>query len=135
MKTGNVFFIVDDDPDDQELFIEALQGIDKTCKCITAFDGEEALQKLLRGMLHLPDFIFLDLNMPKMNGKLCLSAIKNNKDIRHIPVIIYSTSSEKRDILETTSLGAAFFLQKPNRFDELCLSLTNIISGKWKQKA
>ncbi len=135
MKTGNVFFIVDDDPDDQELFIEALQKIDKTCKCITAFDGEEALQKLFRGMLHLPDFIFLDLNMPRMNGMQFLTAVKNNKDIQHIPVIIYSTSSEKRDILETTRLGASFFLQKPNRFDELSIALTNIISRKWNQQS
>lgn len=134
VKTGNVFFIVDDDPDDQELFIEALQGIDKTCKCITAFDGEEALQKLFKGIQHLPDFIFLDLNMPRMNGKQFLTAIKNNKEVRHIPVIIYSTSSEKNDILETTRLGASFFLQKPNRFDELSNALSNIISGKWNQK-
>jgi Response regulator containing CheY-like receiver, AAA-type ATPase, and DNA-binding domains len=134
LKTGNVFFIVDDDPDDQELFIEALQGIDRSCKCITAFNGEEALQKLFRGMLHLPDFIFLDLNMPKMNGKQFLTEVKNNKDIRHIPVIIYSTSSEKNDIVETTRLGASFFLQKPNRFDELSIALTNILSGKWNQQ-
>ncbi len=134
MKTGNLFFIVDDDPDDQELFIEALLGIDKTCRCVTAFDGEEALQKLFKEMLQLPDFIFLDLNMPRMNGKQFLTEIKNHKDIQHIPVIIYSTSSEKNDILETTRLGASFFLQKPNRFDELSNALSNIISGKWNQK-
>lgn len=125
---------MDDDPDDQELFIEALEAIDSTCKCITAFDGEEALKKLFKGMLHLPDFIFLDLNMPRMNGKQFLTAIKDREEIRHIPVIIYSTSSEKKDILETTRLGASFFLQKPNRFDELSNSLINIISGKWNQK-
>lgn len=133
MKTGNVFFIVDDDPDDQELFIEALKKVDRTCTCVTAFNGEEALQKLDRGMLFLPDFIFLDLNMPRMNGKQFLSELKNNSEIRHIPVIIYSTSSEKNDILETTRLGASFFLQKPNRFEELSNALINIISGKWGQ--
>lgn len=132
MKTGNIYFIVDDDPDDQELFIEALQGIDKSCTCVTACNGEEALQKLV-GTLILPDFIFLDLNMPKMNGKQFLSEMKNNNDIKDIPVIIYSTSSEKNDILETTRLGASFFLQKPNRFEELSRALTNIISGKWRQ--
>jgi CheY-like chemotaxis protein len=133
LKTGNIYFIVDDDPDDQELFIEALRGIDNTCTCFTAFNGEEAMEKLLTGVLTLPDFIFLDLNMPKMNGKQFLSEMKNNHEIRDIPVIIYSTSSEKNDILETTRLGASFFLQKPNRFDELSRALTNIISGKWGQ--
>ncbi|HMK03787.1 MAG TPA: response regulator [Ferruginibacter sp.] len=128
MKTGNVFFIVDDDPDDQELFIEALQGIDEFCKCITAFDGEEALKKLNDGIPQ-PDFIFLDLNMPRMNGKQFLAQIKNNGKTRHIPVIIYSTSSEKKDIQDTTDLGALYFLQKPNRFEELSKALNEIISG------
>lgn len=126
MKTGNTFFIVDDDPDDQELFIEALQEIDESCKCITAFDGEEALEKLNDGMPQ-PDFIFLDLNMPRMNGKQFLAEIKSSEKIRHIPVIIYSTSSDKKDMQETAQLGAIYFLQKPNRFEELSKALGDII--------
>ncbi|HMI79410.1 MAG TPA: response regulator [Ferruginibacter sp.] len=126
MKTGNTFFIVDDDPDDQELFIEALQEIDESCKCITAFDGEEALEKLNDGMPQ-PDFIFLDLNMPRMNGKQFLAEIKNNEKIKDIPVIIYSTSSDKKDMQETSELGAVHFLQKPNRFEELSKALGEII--------
>lgn len=133
LKTGNIFFIVDDDPDDQELFIEALQGIDEHCKCITAFDGQAALQELFNGMPQMPDFIFLDLNMPRMNGKQFLTEIKKNNKTRHIPVIIYSTSSEKKDIEETAHLGAAFFLQKPNKFDELSRALTGILSGDYRQ--
>ncbi len=132
MKTGNTFFIVDDDVDDQELFIEALQVIDKDCKCITASDGEEALQKLSEEMPKMPDFIFLDLNMPRMNGKQFLTELKSNKDMWDIPVVIYSTSSEKKDMEETAELGAAYFLQKPNRFDDLSSALTDIISGNRK---
>ncbi len=131
LKPGKTFFIVDDDADDQELFIEALTGIDKSCKCLTAFDGEDALQKLLNGM-DAPDLIFLDLNMPKMNGKQCLAEIKKNNKLHDVPVIIYSTSSEKKDIQETTRLGAAFFLQKPNSFDDLAKALTNILSDNLK---
>ncbi|GAB2812882.1 response regulator [Ferruginibacter profundus] len=131
MEASKIFFIADDDPDDRELFIEALHGIDEFCKCIIAFDGEEALSKLINEMVHLPDFIFLDLNMPRINGKECLSRIKNNHKLKHIPVIIYSTSAEKKDIEETLQLGAAFFLQKPNRFDELLRALHNIIAKDW----
>ena len=126
MKTGKTFLIVDDDSDDQELFIEALHEIDEFCKCLTAFDGEDALKKLSDGMPR-PDFIFLDLNMPRMNGKQFLAEIKNDHKLRQIPVIIYSTSSEKKDIQETTQLGAAFFLQKPNRFNDLSKALAKII--------
>ena len=132
MKQGKLYFIVDDDPDDQELFIEALQKLDVFCKCVSAFNGQEALQKLVTDMPALPDFIFLDLNMPKMNGKQFLTEIKKIKNIQDIPVIIYSTSTDKKDELDTIQLGAVYFLQKPNRFEDLTMALTNILSRKWE---
>jgi len=79
----------------------------------------------------LPDFIFLDLNMPKVNGRDCLASIKKNERFTNIPVIIYSTSSEKSEMNLTVEMGAAFFLQKPNRFDDLKRALANIISRNW----
>lgn len=131
MKAKKVFFIADDDPDDRELFIEALRTLDPDCDCITATDGEEALQKLDNGLPQLPDFIFLDLNMPRVSGKECLAAIKKTNKLNQIPVIIYSTSAEKRDMDETIQSGAAYFLQKPNRFDDLSKALEDIISREW----
>ena len=71
--------------------------------------------------------IFLDLNMPRLNGKQCLAELKREAHLRDIPVIIYSTSSEKRDIEETSRLGAAHFLTKPNKFEELCKALTFVV--------
>jgi CheY-like chemotaxis protein len=126
------FFIADDDPDDQELFIEALHEIDAYCICVTAYDGQEALKKLFGPKNYLPDIIFLDLNMPKMNGKECLAEIKKNNLLKEIPVIIYSTSADKRDMIDAMQLGAVFFLQKPNRFDELSQALRHIITFDWK---
>jgi len=126
-----MYFIVDDDPDDQELFVEALQGLDEFCKCVTAVNGQDALEKLLNEMPSLPDFIFLDLNMPRMNGKQFLAEIKKIKTIQDIPVIIYSTSTDKKDILDTIQLGAVYFLEKPNKFNDLTKALSNIISRKW----
>jgi CheY-like chemotaxis protein len=130
VKADNIYFIVDDDPDDQELFVEALQKLDESCKCITAFNGQEALQKLDE-ILFIPHFIFLDLNMPRMNGKQFLAEIKKLKTLQDIPVIIYSTSTDKKDILDSIELGAVYFLEKPNRFDDLTKTLSNIISRKW----
>ena len=98
MKTGNIFFIVDDDADDLELFIQALLGIDKACHCITALNGREALHKIENEMLLIPDFIFSDLNMPLMNGHEFLTEIKKNEQLRDVPIIIYSTSYQKNDI-------------------------------------
>jgi CheY-like chemotaxis protein len=132
VKANRIFFIADDDPEDRELFIEALRSIDALCECITATDGEDALSKLNDGLPQLPDFIFLDLNMPRINGRDCLAAIKKNSRINQIPVIIYSTSAEKKDMQETIQSGAAYFLQKPNRFDDLSKALSNIIEKDWK---
>ena len=130
MKKKLIFF-ADDDQDDQELFINALQQIDESFTCITASNGEETLQKLLDTTCQLPEIIFLDLNMPKMNGKQCLIKIKENKTLRHIPVIMYSTTANKKEMEETNQLGAAFFFQKPNSFDELCYALEKIVNLKW----
>ncbi|MEO8583107.1 MAG: response regulator [Flavitalea sp.] len=131
MSKKKTFFIVDDDIDDQELFIEAVNEVDRNIECISASDCEEALALLKSGKMTLPDMIFLDLNMPRLNGKQCLAELKKQANLRDIPVIIYSTSSEKRDVEETTLLGAAHFLTKPNKFDELCKALTYVVSHDW----
>lgn len=132
VEKNRVFFIADDDQDDRELFIGALQQIDESCVCLTAFDGEDAIQKLT-GAPVLPDIIFLDLNMPKINGKQCLARIKESLELRHIPVIMYSTSADQKEIQETDQLGAAFFLQKPNRFNDLHTALEKIVNHDWQQ--
>jgi CheY-like chemotaxis protein len=131
MTKKRTFFIVDDDIDDQELFIEAVNEVDNSIQCVSASDCEEALNLLKSGAMPLPDMIFLDLNMPRLNGKQCLTELKKQAHLRHIPVIIYSTSSEKRDVEETALLGAAHFLTKPNKFDELCKALTYVVSRDW----
>lgn len=132
MKANRKFFIADDDPDDQELFIDALHEINELFECVTATDGTEALESLSRH-LFVPDIIFLDLNMPKMDGKVCLSEIKKDKFLKEIPVIIYSTSSEKKDIMDAMQLGAAYYLQKPTRFQELSRALLKIIFCDWQK--
>jgi CheY-like chemotaxis protein len=131
MSKQRLFFIVDDDADDQELFMEAINEVDNSIQCLSASDCEEALDLLKNRKITLPDVIFLDLNMPRLNGKQCLAELKKQAHLRDIPVIIYSTSSEKRDIEETSRLGAAHFLTKPNKFEELCEALTYVVSRDW----
>ena len=130
MKT-RTFFIVDDDIDDQDLFIEAVSEVDKSIRCMSASNCEEALDLLKNKKIGMPDMIFLDLNMPRLNGKQCLAELKKEAHLAHIPVIIYSTSSEKRDIEETSRLGAAHFLTKPNKFEELCRAISFVVSKDW----
>ena len=135
MKAKKTFFIVDDDIDDQDLFIEAVSEVDNSIECVSASDCEEALDLLKNKKIGMPDMIFLDLNMPRLNGKQCLVELKKEAHLAHIPVIIYSTSSEKRDIEETSRLGAAHFLTKPNKFEELCKAISYVVSKDWNKAA
>lgn len=122
-----IILVVDDDIDDLLFFIDALGEIDPRIECITALNGIEALRKL-EVLPVRPDYIFLDLNMPKMNGKQCLKHIKNNPHFQSIPVIIYSTSRLQDDMDEVTSLGAAAFLIKPNKFQQLKAEIAAILA-------
>jgi CheY-like chemotaxis protein len=103
--------IVDDDKDDRFFFRSAIRKYNPTYNCIEAENGADAL-KQLREATELPDFVFLDLNMPKMDGRECLKELKNDNTLKNIPVIIYTTSEYKLDIAITKELGADYFLTK-----------------------
>lgn len=103
---------MDDDDDDKEVFSLALRKIDPSIECMTASDGLEALS-ILRKKTFVPDYIFLDLNMPQMNGKECLTELRKHAHLDDVPIIIYSTSSHEKDKEETKSLGANRFITKP----------------------
>jgi CheY-like chemotaxis protein len=135
MQTARSFktlYLVDDDIDDQEIFMSAVNEIDSSIKCVSIDNCEEAIEKLKTDKYNLPDIIFLDLNMPRLNGRQCLAELRKLAHLKDVPVVIYSTSSLKKDIEETKSLGANMFLTKPSKFDELCNALTNLISRDWK---
>ncbi len=121
-------FVVDDDTDDVALFEEVLREASSSTIFQWAKDGEDALKKL-EVATALPDLIFLDLNMPRMGGKECLVHLKNNEAVRHIPVIMYTTSSLSKDIEETMLTGAVCFITKPSSSNELKHILSSIISS------
>ena len=111
MPGKKILMIVDDDKDDRFFFRRAVKQINADYEVTEAQHGEEALEQL-RKADQLPHYIFLDLNMPLMNGKECLAEIKKDEKLKNIPVIIYTTSTYKRDREITLTLGAAYFLTK-----------------------
>jgi len=118
--------LIDDDSDDQEIFIEVLKRLTKSVIC-TAYNGaREALQSLIAKEIR-PDVIFLDLNMPVMSGQQFLIEIKKLENLKDIPVIIFSTSSHTATIQLTKDLGAHDFITKPNNFDDLATLLKPLI--------
>ncbi len=130
-----IILLIDDDEDDRDMFCEALHLVDGHAKCMMAVDGIEALQMLRDQQKGLPDFIFLDLNMPRMDGKQCLVELRKISHLQDIPIIIYTTSKHPRDMEETKQLGAAHFISKPFHFDDICKSITYVLAEEWKVKA
>jgi CheY-like chemotaxis protein len=120
--------MIDDDEEDKELFSETLFSIDASIECVKPYDGEQALQMLVDESNPLPAFICVDLNMPLMNGFDFLKAIKKSHLLRHIPVIIFTTSSDLKQKERAINLGASSFLTKPSSLKELKNELTKMIS-------
>ena len=108
--------LVDDDISSWRLFAFALKRADNTATFTHVNDGAAALEILNNLKTKLPDLIFLDLNMPKMSGRECLTRIKATKRLCHIPVIMLTGSKSERDVSETKMLGASFFITKPFDF-------------------
>ena len=118
--------LIDDDPDDQLVFSLAIAELNRSIFCLPASDALDALSKLENYSSFNPDYIFLDLNLPGINGFECLIRIKRNPKLSHIPVVIYTTSSRQEDIRKTKNLGAAAFITKPYLMADLSMKLNDL---------
>lgn len=123
-----IILLADDDMDDTEMFCEALADIDESIICHCAVNGSDAL-RILDGLKELPSVIFLDLNMPIMNGWDCLTHLKSDSRYKDIHVIMISTSSHKNDLETASKLGAVCYFVKPNSFSDLKKVLRSITSN------
>ena len=108
-----VCLLIDDDQDDQEIFSMALEDIDSDIQCIMVSNGIAALEKLNAKKPLIPDYIFIDVNMPKMNGMECLREIQKLEHLKNADVFMYSTSSDEKMIERSKALGAKDFIVKP----------------------
>ncbi|MFF5226336.1 response regulator [Dactylosporangium sp. NPDC000521] len=113
--------LVEDDPGDVLMTQEAFEEHKVRNKLNVVQDGEEALAYLRREGPHAdasrPDLILLDLNLPRVDGRQVLQAIKEDPDLRRIPVVVLTTSQADEDILRSYSLHANAYVTKPVDFD------------------
>src|SRR6187549_944621 len=112
MRYEKSCLLIDDDHDDQLVFTIIIEKLGKSVLCVTADNALEGLRRLEEDPIFIPDSIFLDLNMPGINGIDCLARIKANSRLVNIPVVIYTTSSRKEDVLTAQRLGAAAYIVK-----------------------
>jgi CheY-like chemotaxis protein len=111
--------LADDDKDDCDLFRDALDETAITATLDTVHDGEQLMRHLTSKTVALPQILFLDLNMPKKNGFECLAEIKNNDKLKHLPVIVFSTSFNHDIVSQLYTNGAHYYISKPNEFEKL----------------
>jgi CheY-like chemotaxis protein len=129
--------IADDDEDDKMLVREALAVSQLPIDLHAVSDGEELMDYLChRGqytdnnLAPRPSLILLDLNMPKKNGLEVLQEIKNDPELRSIPVIVLTTSKAEENIYHTYNLGANSYIVKPMTFSAL-VEVTKTLSKYW----
>ncbi|HEX2684722.1 MAG TPA: response regulator [Ferruginibacter sp.] len=129
-KAPTHVLLAEDDEDDVLIFRLAVDKLPIAIMLTHAQDGEQ-LFELLETIL--PDIIFLDIYMPCKNGRECIQDIRANRKYDSIPVIMYTSSSERNVVDETFRAGANLFVVKPNNIRELTEKLQHILAINWKE--
>ncbi|WP_417486534.1 response regulator [Maricaulis sp.] len=131
--------MVDDDPDDRLLFKEACEEVRLRNPLDFLENGEQLVDYLKRRGAYadlagspFPGIILLDLNMPLKDGREALEEIKADAELRHIPIIVLTTSKDEDDILSSYGLGASSYIVKPISLDRL-MRVVNSIGEYWVQ--
>ncbi len=141
MKACPTILVVDDDPADQFLMQEAMKMADLSYTLKLVSDGDEAIEYLYRRGRYAdphraprPDLVLLDLRMPRFNGRQVAQTIKTDPNLKSIPVIVLSTSSDPREIDELYQIGINTYIQKPVNFDDFTAALRDF-GHYWLERA
>jgi chemotaxis family two-component system response regulator Rcp1 len=126
--------LVEDNPGDVRLMVEALKDAKVNNNLHVASNGEAAMEFLRREGNHAealtPDLVMLDLNLPKKDGREVLAEIKEDPDLKHIPVVVITTSAAEEDILKSYKLHANCYITKPVNFEQF-IKVVHSIEEFW----
>lgn len=130
MNTDLTIFYTDDDPEDLEFFIDALNDLGNHLNVVTQNNGEKLLHDLKNPPPN-PQIIFLDLNMHGLTGYDVLEELRKSEQYQSVPVIILSTSNDSVAIAKTRELGASYYIQKPTNFEFLQKAINHVLKINW----
>ncbi len=126
--------LVEDNPGDVRLTMEAFRETKVCSRIHTVSDGEEAMAFLRRDGSYFnapcPDLVLLDLNLPKKDGRAVLAAIKADRNVKHIPVVVLTTSGDEQDIIKSYELQASCYVTKPVDLEQY-LTTVKAIGDFW----
>ena len=123
-------FLIDNDIEDQEIFILALEEVDPTILCECADDGLLAIQRFTQDKDFLPNVIFIDMNMPLLNGIQTLEKIRQFEHLQSVPIYMYSTAADPASVGKVKEQNATDFILKPSSFKGLIDVLSGILLKK-----
>jgi CheY-like chemotaxis protein len=121
-------FLIDDDADDRDMFREALRLLDAPVEYAAARDGQEGLDILSSPGSIAPDAIFVDLNMPRINGLEFVIRLRQIHRFQKTPVYVYTTSGSPRERVNSITAGATGFIVKHIKLNDLVDELSAVIS-------
>jgi len=131
---NKMILLVEDNPDDEALTLRAVRK-HMPYGVVVARDGAEALDYLFctgryagRDPMASPLFVLLDLKLPKMNGLEVLRRVREDVKTRSIPVIVFTSSTEEQDILDSYRLGANSYIRKPVDYGQFCDDMKQVMT-------
>jgi len=118
--------LIDDDPDDADIFSDAVEDLNFDATFNHFSNGIKALESLADHSTFPPDIIFLDINMPTITGWECLRELKKIAYLQNIPIVMYTTSNLSKEVINAKDAGASAFLSKPCNFAKLKEELSSL---------
>lgn len=126
--------LADDDPDDRDFFVEAVSQSNLDFAVHEVENGQQLMELLVTITFPPPpDIIFLDINMPYKNGKICLREIRSNKKFNNVPVVMFSTSFHSKDVDDVFDAGANMYVTKSDFFQDEPGMLNKIFPENWQE--
>lgn len=132
-KRKIVILLVDDDEDDYVVTKNAFEEAKTSCELVWVRDGEQLIKFLKRGdsaaieaKYPQPDLILLDLNMPKVDGRLALIRIKKDPYMRRIPIVVFTVSRARSDVFNCYDLGANSVIHKPADYEQYVETISTV---------
>lgn len=110
--------LIDDDRDDLELLEEAIKQVDDSVKCISYLFCDDAVRKIINDHSLVPNYIFIDMNMPRLNGNQCLRQLRGDPKLKNVPITMLSTSMPAPVAEVLKENGASFTFEKPINFED-----------------
>jgi DNA-binding response OmpR family regulator len=133
MSNRKIILLVEDNPDDEILTIQALRDSKIINEIVVARDGEEALEYLFgtgkyaqRDLREMPHIILLDIKLPKVDGLEVLQQIRANKLTQHLPVVMLTSSKDEKDLIRGNELGANSYIVKPVDFNQFAEAINTL---------